>query len=138
MLVLRLGLVLRCPPFRSELAFSVDIVLIVETVVIFEVEKVVGALEIVVVGKLGSFLGQEFGFSRDLVIPIALSPDSFSPIDCLTESFPDLSRSLASSRNARALFTSFLWLRLAFKSAPPKVSLFQKANPTPTLLFRER
>jgi hypothetical protein len=101
-LVLGPSLVLRCLPFRSELAFSVDIALLVEAVVIVEVVEVVetvaivemvevvealeiveivelvGALEIVVVAKLGAFLGQEFGLSRDLVLPIALPPYSVS------------------------------------------------------------
>jgi len=113
-LVLSPRLVLRCPPFRSELAFSVDIALLVEAVAIVEgveiveivefvgaleiveilelvgavtvVEVVeiveivgfVGALKIVVVAKLGTFLGQEFGLSRDLVLPIALPPCSAS------------------------------------------------------------
>ena len=95
-LVLGPSLVLRCLPFRSELAFSVDIALLVEAVAIVEVVEVVeavaivealeiveivelvGALEIVVVAKLGAFLGQEFGLSRDLVLPIALPPCSVS------------------------------------------------------------
>jgi hypothetical protein len=77
-LVLVPSLVLRCLPFRSELAFSVDIALLVEAVAIVEVVEVVEALEIVVVAKLGTFLGQEFGLSRDLVLPIALPPCSVS------------------------------------------------------------
>jgi hypothetical protein len=89
-LVLGPSLVLRCLPFRSELAFSVDIAQLVEAVAIVEVVevvealeiveivKLVGALEIVVVANLGAFLGQEFGLSRDLVLPIALPPCSVS------------------------------------------------------------
>jgi hypothetical protein len=62
-LVLGPSLVLRCLPFRPELAFSVDIALFVEAVAIVEVVEIVGivelagALEIVVVVKLGAFLG---------------------------------------------------------------------------------
>ena len=53
-----------------------ETVAIVEAVRVVEALEFVGALGIVVVAKLGAFLGQEFGLSGDLVLPIALPPCS--------------------------------------------------------------
>jgi hypothetical protein len=70
-LVLGPSLVLRCLPFRSELAFSVDIAQLVEAVAIVEVVEVVEALEIVEIVELVGAL--EMLWSQTLVHFLARS-----------------------------------------------------------------